>query len=91
MAPDVELLWRGETLSQPAPVESPVTPIGATQIGSLPAPKTAHSSAEVLEIITGKAFDAPLCMTCGIKISSSRLLLRVRGLRFDQWLLLREE
>ena len=62
--PDVDV----ETLSQSAPVESPVTPISATPIGSAPAPKTAHSSAELLEIITGKASDAPLCMTCGIKM-----------------------
>ena len=27
-----------------------------------------HSSAELLEEITGKASDAPLCMTCGIKM-----------------------
>lgn len=29
---------------------------------------TAHSSAELLEEITGTASDAPLCMTCGIKM-----------------------
>ncbi len=28
----------------------------------------AHSSAELLEAITGKTSDAPLCMTCGIKM-----------------------
>jgi len=28
----------------------------------------AHSSAELLEQITGTASDAPLCMTCGIKM-----------------------
>jgi ribonucleoside-diphosphate reductase alpha chain len=28
----------------------------------------AHSSAELLEQITGKVSDAPLCMTCGIKM-----------------------
>ena len=28
----------------------------------------AHSSAELLEEITGTASDAPLCMTCGIKM-----------------------
>jgi ribonucleoside-diphosphate reductase alpha chain len=37
---------------------------------ALEAPKvsTAHSSAELLEEITGTASDAPLCMTCGIKM-----------------------
>ena len=32
------------------------------------APAEAHSSAELLEVITGQASDAPLCMTCGIKM-----------------------
>ena len=32
------------------------------------APIVAHSSAELLEQITGTASDAPLCMTCGIKM-----------------------
>ena len=31
----------------------------------------AHSSAELLEAITGTASDAPLCMTCGIKMRPS--------------------
>jgi len=31
-----------------------------------PRVSTAHSSAELLEEITGTASDAPLCMTCGI-------------------------
>ncbi len=33
-----------------------------------PAPITAHSTAELLEAITGKSADAPLCLTCGIKM-----------------------
>ena len=33
-----------------------------------PSVSTAHSSAELLEEITGTASDAPLCMTCGIKM-----------------------
>ena len=32
------------------------------------APAGAHSSAELLEVITGTVSDAPLCMTCGIKM-----------------------
>ncbi len=32
------------------------------------APGGAHSSAELLEVITGQVSDAPLCMTCGIKM-----------------------
>jgi ribonucleoside-diphosphate reductase alpha chain len=33
-----------------------------------PAPKEAHTSAELLEKITGTAVDSPLCMTCGTKM-----------------------
>jgi len=33
-----------------------------------PVVSQAHSSAELLEEITGTASDAPLCMTCGIKM-----------------------
>ncbi len=33
-----------------------------------PEAKTVHSSTELLEAITGTASDAPLCMTCGIKM-----------------------
>ena len=33
-----------------------------------PAPAEAHTSAELLEKITGTAVDSPLCMTCGTKM-----------------------
>ncbi len=36
--------------------------------GEKPAPKEAHTSAELLEQITGTAVDSPLCMTCGTKM-----------------------
>jgi len=36
-----------------------------------PATSKAHSSAELLEEITGIASDAPLCMTCGIKMRTA--------------------
>ena len=52
-----------EALQQSAPLE---------QESPAPAPKaslsSAHSTAELLEAITGKSADAPLCMTCGIKM-----------------------
>ena len=57
-----------ETLAQSVPVQSPVTAAAAARPGEAPAPKEAHSSAELLEVITGKSSDAPLCMTCGIKM-----------------------
>jgi ribonucleoside-diphosphate reductase alpha chain len=46
--------------------------VGAQEAASVPAVRPtvsrAHSSAELLEEITGTASDAPLCMTCGIKM-----------------------
>ena len=33
-----------------------------------PAPKEAHTSAELMETITGTAVDSPLCFTCGTKM-----------------------
>ena len=36
--------------------------------GEMPNTSSAHSSAELLEEITGTASDAPLCMTCGIRM-----------------------
>ena len=42
---------------------TPEHPVGAAEV-----PSSVHSSAELLEAITGKTADAPLCMTCGIKM-----------------------
>jgi ribonucleoside-diphosphate reductase alpha chain len=47
-----------ESLAQSVPVAAP----------QHEGPSKAHSSAELLEEITGKTNDAPLCMTCGIKM-----------------------
>jgi ribonucleoside-diphosphate reductase alpha chain len=33
-----------------------------------PAPKEVHTSAELLEVITGSSVDSPLCFTCGTKM-----------------------
>jgi len=56
-----------ESLSQGVPVENTATAPAALPVVT-PAPATAHSSSELLEQITGKTNDAPLCMTCGIKM-----------------------
>jgi ribonucleoside-diphosphate reductase alpha chain len=61
-----------EGLAQSVPVEEQPSVLG----GPLPAGHGAggmslndvHSSAELLEAINGKASDAPLCMTCGVKM-----------------------
>jgi thiamine pyrophosphate-dependent acetolactate synthase large subunit-like protein len=39
-----------------------------TTSGAKPAPKEAHTSAELMEQLTGTAVDSPLCMTCGTKM-----------------------
>ena len=54
-----------EGLAQSAPIDERAAHAPA---GSKPVGITVHSSAELLEEITGKASDAPLCMTCGIKM-----------------------
>ncbi|WP_299050162.1 vitamin B12-dependent ribonucleotide reductase [uncultured Nocardioides sp.] len=37
-------------------------------VASKPAPREAHTSAELLERVTGTAVDSPLCFTCGTKM-----------------------
>jgi len=54
-APAVDLSTNAEELD--IAVVAPVAQVGEV-----------HSSAELLEAITGTASDAPLCMTCGIKM-----------------------
>ncbi|SOC50409.1 ribonucleoside-diphosphate reductase class II [Blastococcus aggregatus] len=58
---DLEEL-RGSAPIETAKVEEKVTPSGPKSV------KEAHSSAELLELVTGTATDAPLCMTCGTKM-----------------------
>ncbi|MDR6119728.1 ribonucleoside-diphosphate reductase alpha chain [Aeromicrobium sp. SORGH_AS981] len=63
-----------ETLKQAATAEAAATPAAdvtaeqAQADTAKPAPQTAHTSAELLEVITGSAVDSPLCMTCGTKM-----------------------
>ena len=62
-------------LDTPAPVEPVETPLVEEGVsarletkGSKQAPRGAHTSAELLEAITGSTVDSPLCMTCGTKM-----------------------
>ncbi len=58
-----------ESLAQSAPVtEAPKAEEKPATAAAKEAPAEAHSSAELLEVITGQVSDAPLCMTCGIKM-----------------------
>jgi ribonucleoside-diphosphate reductase alpha chain len=54
-----------ETLRSSAPTEAPTKP--EPKAAEKPV-KEAHSSAELFELVTGTATDAPLCMTCGTKM-----------------------
>ncbi|MGD9957961.1 vitamin B12-dependent ribonucleotide reductase [Nocardioides sp.] len=42
--------------------------VEATEAGVKAAPKQVHTSAELMEKITGTAVDSPLCFTCGTKM-----------------------
>jgi ribonucleoside-diphosphate reductase alpha chain len=53
-----------EALRGSVPTEAPAKPEPKSE-GTV---KEAHSSAELLELVTGTATDAPLCMTCGTKM-----------------------
>ncbi|GAA1478194.1 vitamin B12-dependent ribonucleotide reductase [Nocardioides aestuarii] len=63
-APQVEVVEGGRAASAASDVETSA----ASEAGAKPAPKEAHTSAELLEKITGTAVDSPLCMTCGTKM-----------------------
>src|SRR5690242_11683155 len=56
-----------EALRSSAPTETPAKPEPKAEKSDKPV-KEAHSSAELLELVTGTATDAPLCMTCGTKM-----------------------
>ncbi len=51
-----------------AKAETPETPAEVVAETAKAAPAQAHTSAELLEVITGAAVDSPLCMTCGTKM-----------------------
>jgi len=66
---DEEVEEELETLAQSAPVAEQRKDVSAeTSAAVREAPAQAHSSTELLEVITGQVSDAPLCMTCGIKM-----------------------
>ncbi len=57
-----------EVVVEPASAASGVETDAVAGRRTKPAPKEAHTSAELLEQITGTAVDSPLCMTCGTKM-----------------------
>ncbi|WOQ18481.1 vitamin B12-dependent ribonucleotide reductase [Raineyella sp. W15-4] len=58
----------------PAPAARPTAPEAgheAATVGDRPAPHDVHTSAELMEELTGTSVDAPLCLTCGTKMRPS--------------------
>ena len=60
----VDFAPEAEQRAQASVDEAPVTAI----VVETPEPRKAHTSAELLEQLTGTAVDSPLCMTCGTKM-----------------------
>ncbi len=46
-------------------------PVQPSLISATPTSGNAHTTSELMEAMTGMAFDAPLCMTCGTKMRPS--------------------
>ncbi|MGW0900812.1 TSCPD domain-containing protein, partial [Streptomyces goshikiensis] len=57
-----------ESLSQSAPLTAVPSAPKPMAVVEVPAPKTAHSSAELVEMQLGVSADAPLCFSCGTKM-----------------------
>ncbi|HEY8984002.1 MAG TPA: vitamin B12-dependent ribonucleotide reductase, partial [Streptomyces sp.] len=58
-----------EGLAQSAPLQTaPVTAAPQSAPVAVPAPKQAHTSAELVEMQLGIQADAPLCFSCGTKM-----------------------
>jgi ribonucleoside-diphosphate reductase alpha chain len=63
---DLDVAVDEATVEQEAEASAPAAPAAARAV-----PVEVHSSAELMEAITGTASDAPLCMTCGIKMRAA--------------------
>lgn len=57
-----------ESLMQAAPLAAVPSAPKPVMTPSVPSPKTAHSSAELVEMQLGVSADAPLCFSCGTKM-----------------------
>jgi ribonucleoside-diphosphate reductase alpha chain len=55
-------------MASSAPVEARAKSDEPAATETIPAPRAARSSTELLEAVHGKAADAPLCFTCGTKM-----------------------
>ena len=66
---DSDLAAATETVAEA--VSAPAAPVAPAVAEAKPDTTKAHTSAELLEIITGGTIDSPLCMTCGTKMRPS--------------------
>jgi ribonucleoside-diphosphate reductase alpha chain len=67
---EVEVDVEGLAQSAPRQAEAPKQPLAVAPAppAAVPAPKQAHTSAELIEIQLGINADAPLCFSCGTKM-----------------------
>jgi ribonucleotide reductase alpha subunit len=68
---DIAEVSEAESLKATPAVQTSVGEVAdepVVQATAKPAPAEAHTSAELLEVITGASVDAPLCFTCGTKM-----------------------
>lgn len=64
--PIEEVVDQGTVEVEAAAAAAPETSV--EKAAEKPAPKGAHTSAELMEALTGTAIDSPLCFTCGTKM-----------------------
>ncbi len=72
--PDEDEASEAESLKTEARIAAPeqITVIESeTPTAQAPAPRSAHTTAELMESISGMSVDAPLCFTCGTKMRPS--------------------
>jgi ribonucleoside-diphosphate reductase alpha chain len=63
-----EVVDQGSVEVEDAVAPTPVAEAPKAEATAKEAPKSVHTSAELLEAITGTAVDSPLCFTCGTKM-----------------------
>ena len=66
--PDEDEETEAQSLQQSAPVGEAAKHTSVESASVQAAPKSVHSSAELLEAIQGRESDAPMCFTCGTKM-----------------------
>ena len=68
---EVSDVSEAESLRSSEPAPKPLADPSAKAAAAKPVTGEAHTTAEMLELITGTSVDAPLCFTCGTKMRPS--------------------